>query len=110
MPSARGKEDDLSLLAEHGRDARNVRQVAAARRRVIRKDHIAVLNGLAKLLCARNLVAHGKRHAAKVHGQVRRIGHQVARRREEGAGEVETQLDVDAAPSVRGRRPDDAKR
>ena len=80
-------------LVEHRRDDRDVRQMRAAVERVVQRDHVARLQRGAAIV---QHGAHAFAHRAEMHRHVRRVRHQEALGVEDGAGEVQPLLDVDA--------------
>lgn len=66
MPSASGKEADLSIVKD-GRDQGDVWQVATSKRRVIGHDYIPFVNVVAEML---ELGLHSEAHRAQVDGKV----------------------------------------
>jgi len=71
------------------RDEGDVREMRAAQERVVQDQRVA-----RRPVDAVDDVPHRVRHAAQMHGDVRRLCRQVATRAEDGAGEIEPVTDV----------------
>ena len=98
MAAAADEEQDvLAVGIEYRRDDGDVRQVGAAVERVVQRDDVAGLQRKAPVI---EDGADALAHRAEVDRDVRRVGHQIAVGVEDGAGEVQTFLDVHAHRGV----------
>lgn len=104
MVAAAGHPEQRPMvaLAEDGSDDRNVWQVTTAGSRVIRHQHIARSQIIARHL---NLVPHCLLHGAQVDGDVWCVGDQASIRAEQGTAKIEPFFDVGGDGSALQRTP-----
>ena len=96
----RGDIEYRLAALEHWRDDRDVRQVRAAVERRVQDEDVAFLHARVQP----DHRADGFGHGAEMHRHMRRVRHQAAIRGEQGAGEIQTLLDVHAVGGVGERR------
>mmetsp|Transcript_4799 Transcript_4799/g.13601 ORF Transcript_4799/g.13601 Transcript_4799/m.13601 type:complete len:205 (-) Transcript_4799:539-1153(-) len=96
MTTARGEEDDISVVKDRG-DHGDVREVRSSRELgVVRYQDLALLDALPSLLVpVIHLKLDGRLHRPQMNGDVRGVRHESPVPGEEGAGKIETFFHVD---------------